>query len=67
MADGSNLRRADSRAVRLQEPRDPLAADGFNMNDLGATEEAPPAYGDQMDQLHLTQSGFQAEAAVTGK
>ena len=67
MADGNQLRRSDTRTVRLGESRDPLAADGFNMNDLGASEEAPPAYGEHMDQLHLTQSGFQAEAAVAGQ
>jgi len=67
MTDASQLRRADSRVVRLLESRDPLAADGFNMNDLGAADDAPPAYGDHMDQLHLTQSGFQAEAAVAGQ
>ncbi len=46
--------------------RDPRVADGFNMPDLGANEDAPPAYGDAMDHLQLSQAGFQAGATVTG-
>ncbi len=47
--------------------RDLRAADDFNMQDLGATEDAPPAYGDAMDQLQLSQAGFEAGATVTGE
>lgn len=35
--------------------------------DLGASDEAPPAYGDVHDQLNLSQAGFNAGAAVTGE
>lgn len=34
--------------------------------DLGASDEAPPAYGELHDQLNLSQAGFNAGAAVTG-
>lgn len=34
--------------------------------DLGAGDEAPPAYGELHDQLNLSQAGFNAGAAVTG-
>lgn len=35
--------------------------------DLGATLDAPPAYGDHFDELQLSQAGFSAGAVVTGK
>jgi hypothetical protein len=35
--------------------------------DLGASDEAPPAYGEVHDQLNLSQDGFNAGAAVTGE
>lgn len=49
--------------------------DGFNYThdnassplDLGADNEAPPAYGEVHDQLNLSQDGFNAGAAVTGE
>lgn len=49
--------------------------DGFNYThdnvssplDLGASDEAPPAYGEVHDQLNLSQDGFNAGAAVTGE
>lgn len=34
--------------------------------DLGAGDEAPPAYGTLYDQLNLSQAGFNAGAVVTG-
>ncbi|KAJ0104171.1 hypothetical protein J7T55_000522 [Diaporthe amygdali] len=48
-------------------------SDGFNYShdnassplDLGASDEAPPAYGEVHDQLNLSQAGFNAGAAVT--
>lgn len=42
-------------------------ADGFQVPDLGADLDAPPAYGDHFDELHLSQAGFDAGAIVTGK
>lgn len=50
-------------------------SDGFNYShdnassplDLGASDEAPPAYGEVHDQLNLSQAGFNAGAAVTGE
>ncbi|ROW07820.1 hypothetical protein VMCG_03372 [Cytospora schulzeri] len=54
-------------------PRQGRVADGFNLGgeggnsplDLGASEDAPPAYGDLYDQLNLSQAGFNAGATVT--
>lgn len=34
--------------------------------DLGAGDEAPPAYGNLYDQLNLSQAGFNVGAVVTG-
>lgn len=56
-------------------PRQGRVADGFSFGregdnsplDLGASEEAPPAYGDLYDQLNLSQAGFKAGATVTGE
>lgn len=50
-------------------------ADGYNFGgvgdnsplDLGAGDEAPPAYGDLYDRVHLSQAGFDAGAIVTGE
>lgn len=46
-----------------------LVADGFQhslgLPDLGAHIDAPPAYGDQHDQLQLSQAGIEAGANVT--
>jgi hypothetical protein len=44
-----------------------LVSDGFGPPDLGADIDAPPAYGEHHDQLRLSQAGFEAGAAVTGK
>ena len=46
---------------------DNLAADGFLIPDLEAAEEAPPAYGDQHDQVTFSQPGYQAGAIITGE
>ena len=64
----TQIRRADSHAIRSQDGRspDPTITDGFNIQDLGAADEAPPAYGDSLDHLQLSQGGFEAGAAVTG-
>lgn len=54
----------------MQAARD---AQGFSSDmqdsplDLGASNEAPPAYGELHDQLNLSQPGFNAGAAVTGE
>ncbi|ROW14758.1 hypothetical protein VPNG_03815 [Cytospora leucostoma] len=48
-------------------------ADGYNFGgdgdssplDLGADDEAPPAYGELYDRVHLSQAGFDAGAVVT--
>jgi len=65
----TQLQRSDSHAIRSQDGRspDPTITDGFNIQDLGATDEAPPAYGDSLDHLQLSQGGFEAGAAVTGE
>lgn len=49
------------------ETSDMWVADGLRAPDLGATVDAPPAYGDHHDQLQLSQAGFEAGAAVTGE
>lgn len=35
--------------------------------DLGASDDAPPAYGDLYNQLSLSQVGFTTNASVTGR
>lgn len=46
-----------------------VVSDGFSVSvpDLGANLDAPPAYGDEFNALHLAQAGFEAGAAVTGE
>lgn len=51
----------------LPETSDMWVADGFRPPDLGARDDAPPAYGEHHDQLQLSQAGFEAGAAVTGE
>ncbi|KUI57120.1 Sterol 3-beta-glucosyltransferase UGT80B1 [Cytospora mali] len=54
-------------------PRQGRVADAFSFGgdgansplDLGASEDAPPAYGELYDQLNLSQAGFNAGAVVT--
>src|SRR3569833_85048 len=50
-----------------EDTSEAAAGDGYDMQDLGATDEAPPAYGDHMDQLQLSQAGFEAGASVTSE
>lgn len=45
---------------------EPLVTDGFIIPDLDVPNEAPPAYGDEVNRVTFTQPGFQAGAAVTG-
>ncbi|KAJ2894553.1 glycosyltransferase family 28 domain-containing protein [Zalerion maritima] len=48
-----------------REASDALVSSGFDLPEMDAPEEAsPPAYGDVMDELHLSQSGFEAGAAI---
>jgi len=50
------------------DDHDALISDGFGTPaDLGAGTELPPAYGDALDQVQLSQAGFEAGAAVTSK
>ncbi|KAK5992898.1 Sterol 3-beta-glucosyltransferase UGT80B1 [Cladobotryum mycophilum] len=42
-----------------------LVTDGFVIPDLEVPTEAPPAYGDQVDHIELSQPGLDAGAAVT--
>lgn len=44
-------------------------SDGASISvpDLGANLDAPPAYGDEFNELQLSQAGFEAGAAVTGE
>lgn len=51
----------------MEETSDMWVADGLNAPDLGASDDAPPAYGEHHDQLTLSQVGFEAGAAVTGQ
>lgn len=50
-----------------RQASDALVSDGFLVPDLEAPDEAPPAYGDVLDELHLSQSGFEAGAAITSE
>lgn len=64
--------RTVSQAIRTMEGRqqDPLISDGgfdssSDFADLGADNvDAPPAYSDQMNQIQMNQSGFEAGATV---
>lgn len=67
MAGEPQLGRSHSQTVRSQLGQDPIITDGFNLQALGSAEEAPPAYGDHIDQLQLSNAGFEAGAAITGK
>lgn len=65
-----------SRSSTLIQAARAQVADGFGYGggdaqanaplDLGAGDEAPPAYGTLHDQLNLSQAGFNAGAVVTG-
>lgn len=66
-----------SRSSTLRQSAHAQVTDGFGYGggdarhantplDLGASDEAPPAYGTLFDQLHLSQAGFNAGAVVTG-
>lgn len=65
-----------SRSSTLREAAQAYAANGFKYGgteaqantplDLGASNEAPPAYGTLYDQLNLSQPGFNVGAVVTG-
>ncbi|ROV88824.1 hypothetical protein VSDG_08998 [Cytospora chrysosperma] len=54
-------------------PRQGRVSDGFNFGggrddsplDLGASEDAPPAYGELYDQLNISRAGFKAAATLT--
>lgn len=52
---------------QVPETSDMWVADGLQAPDLGARDDAPPAYGEHHDQLQLSQVGFEAGAAVTGE
>ncbi|KAF4462148.1 hypothetical protein FALBO_11044 [Fusarium albosuccineum] len=53
-----------------QQPRDDIAdaliADGFQLPDIDPGDGAPPPYGENHDQVHFSQPGFDAGAEVTG-
>lgn len=67
---------AMSRSSTLGKAAQAQFTDAFSYNegdaqantplDLGAGNDAPPAYGTLFDQLHLSQAGFNAGAVVTG-
>jgi hypothetical protein len=63
----------DEAAMSNYEDQDEASSytvsDGFSVSvpDLGANLDAPPAYGDDFNELQLSQAGFEAGAAVTGK
>lgn len=51
--------------ARLAQDFYGYAGDQDSPLDLGAGDAAPPAYGELHDQIHLSQAGFNAGAAVT--
>jgi hypothetical protein len=61
--DGLNQRREQNNS---KDEDGSNVSDGFQVPDLGADLDAPPAYGDHFDELQLSQAGFEAGAAVTG-
>ncbi len=52
-------------ASHENESDEALVTDGFVVPDLEVPNEAPPAYGEHLDQLQFSQPGFEAGAAVT--
>lgn len=64
---GGIARTASGRGHPAEDLHESTVADGFNPADLGAGEDAPPAYGEQFDKVQLSQAGFEAGAAVTGQ
>ena len=68
MASAENER---SKARRQPSSRPPPASeavvtDGFVLPTLDVPADAPPAYGNHLDQLQFSRTGFEAGAAVTG-
>ncbi|KAL2755788.1 glycosyltransferase family 1 protein [Sodiomyces alcalophilus JCM 7366] len=60
------LQRHDSRrGTTSQLAASSLISDGFNIPNLEAEDQAPPAYGAVHDQMHFSQAGLQAGASVT--
>ena len=53
----------------LDEASSYTVSDGYSVSvpDLGGNLDAPPAYGDEFNELQLSQAGFEAGAAVTGE
>jgi hypothetical protein len=64
MAD-SSVRRSASGHEYTPHDFDVFMAHDIDVPDLGAGDNAPPAYGDYHNELQLSQAGFEAEAAVT--
>ncbi|KAF4965432.1 hypothetical protein FZEAL_10760 [Fusarium zealandicum] len=66
----------EKRNVARQQPRqqqaprdsiaDALTSHGFQLPDIDPGDGAPPPYGDNHDQVHFSQPGFDAGAQVTG-
>lgn len=70
VAGASSLHKtASGRTVPPGEGTDALVSDGFIVPSLEAeaNNEAPPAYGEVLDQVQFTQPGIEAGAEVTGK
>ncbi|ROT34996.1 UDP-Glycosyltransferase/glycogen phosphorylase [Sodiomyces alkalinus F11] len=52
------------RSTESQLAASALISNGFNLPDLQAEDQAPPAYGDVYDRMHFSQAGFQAGASI---
>lgn len=73
----SDVKGEPSVTRRDTQPRpsqDDLVSGGFLVPELEGhdgdqqhPQEAPPAYGEQHDQMQFSQPGFEAGAAITGK
>jgi hypothetical protein len=52
-----------------QQPRDDDSSNNLQLPDIHVAEAdvAPPPYGEDHDQVHFSQPGFDAGAKVTGK
>lgn len=66
--------RRDTDTRPSQDGSGSLVTDGFLVPELEGhdgnqdpPQEAPPAYGEQHDQMQFSQPGFEAGAAITGK
>ena len=53
-------------ATQPTRDSDALISDGFQLPDIAPPEDAPPPYGEHLNQMNFSQPGVEAGAEVTG-